>query len=434
MDSLMATLTLGSYARSFRSLNKSVRLCLLGSALLGLTVSGGSYGVLLNLYLLRLGYGTQFIGVVNAMSPLANLLFSLPASALGKRWGSVRAMTVGIVLSLLGNGLLPLLVPPPGLRETWILATYLIGGAGMALYLVNVSLFLIDATAPAERNHAFSLRVATLPFAGFAGSLVGGLLPGLYAVLLGDVPGSPVPYRYALLTSAVLLVPAIPTMIATGKASDQPLAGREEAPDARAGAVSRGVIPLGLMTILALVSFLRVIGEGTPRAFLNVYLDAGLGLSTGHIGVLIAAGRLLSVPASLLMPLFAARWGNGRTVAFGALGVALSLLPLALVPHWIGAGLGFLALTTCAAIARSAFIVYGMEAVAPRWRSTVSAMTTMSAAISWGATAAIGGYLIDIAGYRSTFLAGAVATAAGALLFWGRFCAKPGRHREPAGT
>jgi MFS family permease len=425
----MAASTLASYARSFQSLNKSVRLCLLGSALLGFTVSGGSYGVLLNLYLLRLGYGTQFIGVVNAMSPLANLLFSLPASALGKRWGSVRAMTVGIVLSLLGNGLLPLLVPSPGLSETWILVTYLLGGAGMALYLVNVSLFLIDATTPAERNHAFSLRVATLPFAGFAGSLVGGLLPGLYATLLGAAPGSPVPYRYALLTSAILLGPAIPTMVATGRAWAQPIAGHEEAPEAYA--VSRGAVPLGLMSMLALVSFLRVIGEGTPRAFLNVYLDAGLGLSTGHIGVLVAAGRLLSVPASLLMPLFAARWGNGRTVALGALGVSLSLLPLALVPHWIGAGLGFLALTACAAIARSAFIVYGMEAVASRWRSTVSAMTTMSAAISWGATAAIGGYLIDAAGYRSTFLAGAVATAAGALLFWIRFCAKPDRRQRP---
>jgi predicted MFS family arabinose efflux permease len=428
----MAAFTLGSYARSFRSLDKSVRLCLLSSALLGLTVSGGSYGVLLNLYLLRLGYGTQFIGVVNAMSPLANLLFSLPASALGRRWGSVRAMTVGIVLSLLGNGLLPLLVPPPGRREAWILATYLLGGAGMALYLVNVSLFLIDATTPAERNHAFSLRVATLPFAGFAGSLIGGLLPGLYATLPSAAPEGPVPYRYALLTSAVLLIPAIPTMVATGRASDQPPAGHEEALEARAAAVSRGAVPLGVMTTLALVSFLRVIGEGTPRAFLNVYLDAGLGLSTGHIGVLLAAGRLLSVPASLLMPLFAARWGNGRTVAFGALGVALSLLPLALVPHWVGAGLGFLALTACAAVARSAFIVYGMEAVAPKWRSTVSAMTTMSAAISWGATAAIGGYLIDAAGYRPTFLAGAVATAAGALLFWARFCAKLDQRQEPA--
>lgn len=415
-----------SYVRSLRSLNAGVRWCLLGSALLGFTVSGGSYSVLLNLYLLRLGYGPPFIGAVNAMSPLASLLFSVPASVLGARWGSCRAMTVGVVLCLLGNGLLPLWGPALGPSEAWILITYLIGGGGMALYLVNVNLYLVDATARAERNHAFSLRVATLPLAGFAGSLVGGVLPGLCASLLGDTMLSPEPYRWALLISALLLSPAIPTMVATGRACARPFPLHGEVASNETGAALAASVPFGLMTMLALVSFLRVIGEGTPRAFLNVYLDDGLGLSTGHIGVLVAAGRLLSVPAGLLMPLLAVRWGNGRTVVIGALGVSLSLLPLALVPHWIGAGFGFLALTALAAIARSAFIVYGMEAVGPRWRSTLSAMTTMSAAVSWGATALIGGHLIDMAGYPLAFLVGAVATAAGALLFWLRFCRAPG--------
>ncbi len=413
---------LRSYARSLRSLNAGVRWCLLGSALLGFTVSGGSYSVLLNLYLLRLGYGPQFIGAVNAMSPLATLLFSLPASLWGARWGSCRAMTAGIVLCLLGNALLPLWGPVLSVSEAWILITYLIGGGGMALYLVNVNMYLVDATARAERNHAFSLRVATLPLAGFAGSLVGGVLPGLYAALLGDTTMSSEPYRWALLTSALLLSPAIGTMVATARACARPLPVQGEAVTGETSTARHASGPLGLMTTLALVSFLRVIGEGTPRAFLNVYLDAGLGLPTGHIGVLVAAGRLLSVPAGLLMPLLAVRWGNARTVVVGAFGVSLSLFPLALVPHWIGAGLGFLALTAFAAIARSAFIVYGMEAVAPRWRSTLSAMTTMSAAISWGATALVGGYLIDVAGYSLAFLVGAAATAAGALLFWLRFC------------
>lgn len=419
------SLALRSYIRSLRSLNAAVRWCLLSSALLGLTVSGGSYSVLLNLYLLRLGYGPQFIGAVNAMSPLATLLFSIPASFLGARWGSCRTMTAGIVLCVLGSAVLPLWGPALASREAWVLSTYLIAGAGIALHLVNVNLFLVDATARSERNHAFSLRVATLPLAGFVGSLVGGVLPGLYATLLGDATASSEPYRWALLTSALLLSPAIPVMVATGRACARPVQARGEAAAGLLHAASRSSAPLGLMTALALVSFLRVIGEGTPRAFLNVYLDAGLGLPTGQIGALVAAGRLLSVPASLLMPLLAARWGNRRTVVIGALGVSLSLLPLALVPHWVGAGLGFLALTALAAISRSAFIVYGMEAVAPRWRSTLSAMTTMSAAVSWGATALAGGYLIDVAGYSLAFLAGAAATAAGASLFWLRFCRTP---------
>jgi MFS family permease len=381
--------------------------------------------VLLNLYLLRLGYGTQFIGAVNAMSPLASLLFSLPASALGARWGTCRAMMAGIVLALLGHGLLPLWGSDLAGGAAWILATYLVGGAGLALYLVNVTMYLVDATARVERNHVFSLRVAMLPLAGFAGSLVGGLLPGLYGALLVNVSAPAEPYRWSLLTSALLLGPAIPTMVTIGRMPTRSGEADVGSSQTEAGPAPRGANPLGLMMLLAFVGFLRVIGEGTPRAFLNVYLDDSLGLSTGHIGVLVAIGRLLAVPAGLLMPLLAGRWGNARTVALGAFGVSLSLLPLALVPHWAGAGFGFLALTALAAISRSAFIVYGMEVVAPRWRSTLSAMTTMSAAISWGATALVGGYLIDVAGYAVTFLVGAVATAAGALLFWLRFCRVP---------
>ncbi len=45
-------------------------------------------------------------------------------------------------------------------------------------------------------------------------------------------------------------------------------------------------------------------------------------------------GQLLSVPAALLTPIFAARWGHGRAIWVGTLGVALALLPFALVPHW----------------------------------------------------------------------------------------------------
>ena len=42
--------------------NRDVRLVLFSQALIGFTIFGGVYTVLLNLYLLRLGYGPQMIG------------------------------------------------------------------------------------------------------------------------------------------------------------------------------------------------------------------------------------------------------------------------------------------------------------------------------------------------------------------------------------
>ena len=54
---------LTAYLRILSGFSRDGRLYLLASALLGLTYWGGIASVLANLYLLRLGYGPEFIGL-----------------------------------------------------------------------------------------------------------------------------------------------------------------------------------------------------------------------------------------------------------------------------------------------------------------------------------------------------------------------------------
>ena len=54
-----------TYLQRVRLFSHDARLFLISSALVRLTVYGGIYAVLLNPYLLRLGSGPQFIGLVN---------------------------------------------------------------------------------------------------------------------------------------------------------------------------------------------------------------------------------------------------------------------------------------------------------------------------------------------------------------------------------
>ena len=51
--------------------------------------------MLLNLYLLRLDYGTEFIGLVNAVGLLTFGLASLPAGILGSRMSTTALMKFG---------------------------------------------------------------------------------------------------------------------------------------------------------------------------------------------------------------------------------------------------------------------------------------------------------------------------------------------------
>jgi predicted MFS family arabinose efflux permease len=257
---------------------------------------------------------------------------------------------------------------------------------------------------------------ALWPLAGFAGSLIGGLLPGLLAVPLQASLTQAVPYRTALLIAALLLSPAIWILARTHEPGDN----RKHSP-----AVDRVPFPLVLITVLSLTILLRVASEGAARLFLNVYLDDALQISTAHIGMIAAAGQLLAVPAALGVPILAARWGNGHIYLFGTLGMAASLMPLALIPHWVAAGLSYMSLIALASITRPAIAVYQMEIVSPDVRAAMAAATTMALGLSWGLIALGGGYLITGLSYQSFFLIAAGLSATGALLFWAYFRVPP---------
>jgi len=402
---------ISGYLQTLRRFSRDVRLYLVSAALIGFTIFGGIYTVLLNLYLLRLGYDAPFIGLVNAAGPLALGIFCLPAGALGGRWGSRRAMIAGLILSVPGFGLLPLAeFVPAAAQPAWLLAMYVIGYLGFATYLVNSNPFLTDITTASERSHAFSLQAALWPLAGFAGSLIGGVLPGLLAGPLQMSLDHPQPYRYPLIFAALLLIPGVMALLAIrpGGHARERVAATEPA-------------PRRLIILLAVITLLQMGGEAIARTFFNVYLDTRLQVSTALIGALVGVGQLLAVPAALATPILAARWGIARTAAIGSAGIALSLVPLAFFSHWAAAGLSFMGVIALASIRRPLMTVYSMELVRPAWRAAMSGATTMAVGLSWAAIAWGGGYLIAALGYRSLFLSGAGLTGAGALLFWAYF-------------
>ena len=324
------------HLEAFRHFDRNTRLILLTSVLIGLTIFGGIYSVLLNLYLLRLGYGTAFIGDVNAAGALAFVVCSLPAGALGRRWGNRPMLVAGLALATLGHGLLPLAEYFTGADQRhWLLGSLTLGSAGTNIYFVNVFPFLMGATRPQQRSHVFSLQVAIWPLAAFVGSLIGGFLPGLCAAALDTDLDQPIAYRYPLLLAAALLATAL-ILVARTRSVARAAA---PAPSAR-----RGRPPYSLFIAMGAITFFQTSGEGVARTFFNVYLDDALGLSTALIGSMSAGGQLLAVGAALAAPLLTRRWAPSQVILGGSLGMALCLIPLALASHWAVAGLGFMGL------------------------------------------------------------------------------------------
>jgi MFS family permease len=406
-----------AYLEKLRLLGRDVYLYLLAAFLVGLTVYGGIFTVLLNLYLLRLGYGTEFVGLLNATGRFAFAAFCLPAGALGTRWSSRRMMIAGTGLAVAGFGSLPFAeFVSAVLQAGWLLATYTIAWLGLALYFVNSIPFLMNATGAGEHTHAFSVRTALGPLAGFAGSLVGGLLPASLSEALGISLDQPTPYGYTMFIAALLLIAAPLILLSTREPSAKWMEGRAVEAGSLGG-LGR-TAPYGLIALVSLIGFLRCAGSGATTTFFNVYLDSELNAPAAMIGTLVAIGKLAAGAAALALPLLVRLWGTRRAVILGSAGVVLSLLPLAFIPHWVAAGSGFMSLMALYTIASLSFTVYSQEAVAPGWRAAMSGATNMAAELSGAVMSVGGGYAIVALGYRDFFLIGAGLTTMGTLVFW----------------
>ena len=399
---------LSSYIATVRLLNRDVRLVFATYAVFGFAW-GGLYTLLFNLYLLRLGYDTDFIGVVNGISRFAFALGGLPAGMLGMRFGARRMILLGVSVIAAGLVALPLgEYVPVDWRAGWIIVTLSGAFAGGSLFFVNMTPYLMTVVTEQERAHVFSFNSVLFPACGFLGSLIGGLLPGLVADLLGSTVEDPAAYRWPLLLAGALFWLCLPPLLATQ---------RTESTSTTSQTDDSGP-PIALLLVLSAVLFLVNAPQGAAMAFFNVYLDAELSVSTELIGVIGAAGQIVAVPAAATMPGLAARWGQLATYAMVGLVGCIWLVPLALVPHWSVAAVTFVAISAYGAIRGPLFTVFSQGIIPARWRSAMSGAASTSLGLSWTLTAGVGGVIIRDYGYPALFLGASVLGVAGIVLLF----------------
>ncbi len=390
--------------------NRNIRLFLAAWALIAFAYFGVQ-GVLLNLYLLRLGFDTQFIGSLIATGQIIWALTALPAGTIGRQFGLRPALIIGSTLSALGIGFLLIVESfPKNTWGTWLYFSWMLTWLGAALLTVNSIPFLLQVSTTEERNHAFAAQGALVALLGFAGSLAAGILPGVFSAWLGYSLEKPAPYWYPL-----WLVPLAHLLCIVVWSRTTPVNLVKES-----GSVKESLqMPLGLFVFLGCIVFLQTAGEGSVRAFFNVYLDKALQMPTVQIGMIFGIGQLLPVFVSLIVPNLLARWGAPRVLALTSVGAGLVSLPLALFQHWIPATFGFIGLLSMLAINAPSRSIFSQEIVSPRWRTTTSAIATVGIGLGWASTALAGGYLIPRVGFSGLFWIGTVLAFMAGILLWG---------------
>jgi MFS family permease len=398
-----------------------VRLFLVSAFLVGFGFDGGIFSVLFNLYILRLGYGPELVGVVNSAGLFAFALFSLPAGLFGNWWGIRRTVMIGLVIILAGAALLPLAeMVPIAWQPGWLAGVYVIVFVGIALYFVNGAPFMMASTAPANREHLFFHADRLMATAAFAGSLVGGVLPAGFARLLGDYAGfsRTLPLSPAGGRAVDRACLANYTRYRTCGSRRQRGAGGGCRPPC-ACLCGSAAMSWRLFVLLQIIRMLQVCGVATIVVFFNVYLDNHLHAATSTIGTISALGRLIAVPVALLTPLLTRRIGNLNVVVLSCLVGDCGLFASRLCAnggrsrhwlHWRGGivchalpGLYELCHAHCAPTTAGRLQRRGGRCLLG-WPFTGLALG--------------GGYMIPALGYQSLFLLTAALNLAGAILFW----------------
>jgi hypothetical protein len=375
----------------------------------------GIFGVLFNLYLLRLGYGPEFIGFLLGMGQFVWAAFCLPAAAVGPRIGLKRSMLIGQGVVAVGSALVVATEAlPADLRSLALLGVWMLTWVGVSLNVVNSVPYLMEISAPENRSTAFAYHSAVVGLLGFAGSLIAGAIPGLLAGRLGLSLEGPEPYRYALLLApaAYLLGMAV---LARARAA-------QAAPEDESHQPGGVRVPLGILVFFGVLIFLQSTGDGVVRAFFNIYLDTSLGVNTAQIGTLMGFAQLLPVATALFTPWLIGVLGLRVTLAVTSGLTAAFLLLIAVVPNLMGAAAGLMGVLGMGAIINTTRTIYGQMMVTPRWRATVSAISSVGLALAWGISAGLGGSVSGLVGFSGLFAAGALVV----LLSVGLLLTRPG--------
>jgi MFS family permease len=387
------------YWQALRVFSPSLRRFLI-SFPIAVIVPFGLIAVLMNLFLLRLGFDVRFIGFLSALGQLVWAASAIPAGMLSIRIGLRNGIILGQGLFGLGLALILLVeTQPEPLWRAWLIGGQSVMLLGAAFITVNIPPYLMALAGERERRYAFALVQSLIPTVAFLGSLIAGLLPGLIAGRIGLTLGDAGPYRIALWAGPLLSFLAILPLLGADPARAAGGERREAA----------GPAPVGLLAAFGAIVFLQSISEGAVRTFFNVYLDSGLAVPTAQIGTIMGIAQLLPIAAALSAPMFIARWGAGYTQVTAILGIGACLLPLAILPRLEVAAVALMGIMAMIALLNTARDLFGQELVAPAWRTAIQGAILIGLASGWAAAGMVGGYLIDTIGFGAMFVVSAVA-------------------------
>lgn len=392
-----------NYMSVLSGFNLNIRLLLLRTVVMGLY--GGIYGIIFNLYILEMGYKTDFLGLLLAVSLLASSIMSIPAGVLCDRFDRRKLMLVSSVLSVCA--VIPIFV----FRSPYVLLAFsAVSGVFSAISAVCLTPMLAENCNEEGTVHVFSANASLGWIASVTGCAVGGLMPGFwlqYAPVRGDS------YQMTLLTSVLLL--GTGCLFVFLLRETKCLYHERKKLDFSL----KDIRPSSTVLKFTLTNVTFGVASGMIVPYFNVYFMKAVNMGVLEIGLTSAAAGAVMVIGFVLTPLLTSRIGKVRSAVFTKIISAPFLVVMAITRNFIlvaGAYVAYMFLINMAGPATTSF---QMEQIKPREQGLAVGLMSTGSCIAVSVSAFISGLLIASGNFIVPFLltcAGYLATAA--LLYY----------------
>jgi predicted MFS family arabinose efflux permease len=255
---------------------------------------------------------------------------------------------------------------------------------------VNQVAALIGVTTARNRKHAYGLKEGILGIGIFAGSLIGGLLPGLFAGLIGQTTADPAPYRFAMIAASLVSLSGIAPLLLLSPidATAQPRLSLSALP------------PLRPLLVIALCAYLNNAALASARAFSPAYMDTVFGLPTALIGAIMSMGTFAAILAAFSSARVARRRGSIFAMLIASLVMCAGLIFMAVLPGWGFVAVGLVCTIGFSSMWMPAYQVVQMELVAPEWRAVVAGIGSTAGSLGFGSMSLAGGFIVVGLGYQ----------------------------------
>lgn len=370
-----------------------------------LSVHLGIYGVIFNLYILRLGFREDLLGLMLSIVFISTGAAAIPAALLCDRIGRKNTLLFSILVT---STALLLLYTITSLD--WLLVLSVVYGIGTAFYTVAGSPFLMENSTPDERMHLFSVNSALSQVAYIIGCMAGGMMPNALAMAGVDMAG-PAVYRYTLFLSlALIALSAVPILYMNE-------AGKRPRPVKRFAILGSTIRSSKVQKLIA-VNGLIGIGAGMIVPFFNVYFHNLLAATTDQIGLIFSAGELVMIVGLMIIPFIVERYGKVKTIAFTELASIPFLIMLAFTASIYVAAFAYIMRMTLMNMANPAINSFNMELAPDEQRATVSSLTSMSWYLCMSLSAYLSGIMMAGSNYVLPFMVTCATYICAALLYY----------------